>query len=177
MKFSPIPTWAEWDHFIMFMKETVTSDNQSTTQYVSMQHKGMIPDAALQVESLHHYGTIMSDNLRKTITEILQIVPELKTAGAAVDLLAKLLASAANVPKDDTSLIAQQVIFDVYEIYEDPFGPVNAEEVLFGFGLIGGFKLLKNGGFDGDHTAALEERLCYMRKELTDDELLVLGLR
>jgi hypothetical protein len=154
MKFSPIPTWAEWDHFTMFMKETVTSDNQSTTQYVSMQHKGMILDAVVQVEFLHHYGTVMLDNLRKTITEILQIVPELKTAGAAVDLLAKLLAGAANVPKDDTSQIAQQVIFDVYKIYEDLFSPVSAKEVLFGYGSIGGFKLLKNGSFDGDHTAA-----------------------
>jgi hypothetical protein len=108
--------------------------------------------------------------------EILQIPKKSNTAGAAVELLMKLLGSAANVPKDDTSLIAQQVIFDVYEIYKDLFGPVKAEEVLFGFSLNGGYKLLKNGGYEGDHTATLKERLHYMREELTDDELLVLGL-
>ena len=88
-----------------------------------------------------------------------------------------MLASAANVPKEDTCLIAQQVIFDVYEIYKDPFGPVLAEEVLFGFGSNGSYKLLKNSGFEGDHTATLKERLHYMSKELKDDELSVLGLK
>jgi hypothetical protein len=159
------------------MKETVTSNNQSTTQFVSMQHKGMIPNAALQVKFLHHYGTIVSDNLRKTMIQILQTPKNSNTTGTVVDLLAKLLAGAANVPKDDTCLIAQQVIFDVYEIYKDLFSPILAEEVLFHFGSNGSYKLLKNSGFEGDHAAALKERLCYMSIELKDDELSVLGLK
>ena len=118
----------------------------------------------------------VKSTLRDQLSIMMRRYDNSTSAKWAVDSFAQYIAEAAACEVTEVMLYAQQVIFDLCEIYNDLFGRIDPMEVLTGYGSSQCYLVCKNNGYTESHSQCIVDCLQYMQANLNEQELSVCGL-
>lgn len=176
-----LPSLSDMDDFLDFMKSTVPiqSNTGSLGQWMSRQHKGSIPKTTQNYMGFKLFINNVRLHLRTTLSKMLQSNGTGEEHGerrAAIKELEKMLLLCAN--NDHTGqllFMAQLVVADVEELFDDPFGKVTTKGTVAGHGGKEGHTMLKNAGGSKKLEDAINDIIHHVCNVLSDNELMILG--
>jgi hypothetical protein len=147
------------------------------TQWISEQHFYSIPDAT----KMFPY---FCDFLKAVVSDLTEVVDQMTSESTSreetVILLSNYLRDCCVSSQRNGNFIflSQQIIADVEEIFDFPYGRVLAKGLKPGIGSIQGNIMLKNGGLKGgSFSSTLSAIVSYFEESASDEELSILGYR
>ncbi len=173
-----LPTPSDINDFLAFMKTTVhpKSKSGSIGQWMSKQHQGSIPKSTQNFTGFEEFIREVVSCLPDTVTQMIRgNTARDGRASAVMTLKNMLLLCARNDASGHLHFMAQIIVADVEEIFEEPFGEVFAKDVVAGQGGKEGHMMLKNSGGAKKLVDALADIIKYVNLTLSEEELKVLG--
>jgi hypothetical protein len=173
------PRVSDIELYLAFMKRCmVTKDpTDSISKWLSEQHLHSVPCAT---KTFTYFSTFLKLVKVDLLGVILRMTTGTKTRQESVNLLSDHLRSCVVSSKSggNFSFLAQQIIADVEEIFDFPYGPVTPKGMKWGSGSFQGYEMLRNS----DHTATdfanvLSTIVRYFSQSSRKEELSILGYR
>ena len=175
------PDISDIDEYLAFMEKTLppTEDYRESkiTQWISEQHIHSIPDATKMFPYFCEF-------LRAVVSDLTEVVDKMTSESTSreetVILLSNYLRDCCVSSQRNGNFIflSQQIIADVEEIFDFPYGRVLAKGLKPGSGSIQGNNMLKNGGLKGgSFSSTLSAIVSYFEESASDEELSILGYR
>ena len=167
------------DQYLAFMKTSIlnTNENESLSQWLSEQHLHSIP---LSTKNFSFFGRFLHELVLLLPAVVMQMMKDDNTREQAVKLLSDHLSSCCVSSNQDGNLpfLAQQIVADVEEIFDFPYGQVTARGMKSGSGSCQGFEMFRKGGLhSADFSTVLSTIVSYFEQNSNDDDLMVLGFR
>ena len=143
--FPMVPLPDQVGRFLVFMRTTLkgnADDRQNIGQWISCQHKNVIPKYTQTFVNFSSFATGLAKKLPNVVESMLRETSH-KESVMCMNSLLQLVTQQEN----NTNLywMAQQIIADVSEIFEFAFGGPLTESITLGFGARIGFTLLQKG--------------------------------
>ena len=173
------PGVTDVEEYLAFMKKTLppTNDNGSISLWLSEQHLHSIP---LSTKNFGFFSRFLRAVVLLLPDVVMQMMSVTNTREQAVILLGDLLKSCCVSSKQDGNLVflAQQIVADVEEIIDFPYGPVTAEGMKSGSGSCQGYEMMRNGDLTtADFSKVLSSVVSYFEQRCSDEDLMILGYR
>jgi hypothetical protein len=178
-KTSPmIPIVKDLGGFLTFMEKSVKGTRLG--QWHSKQHLQAIPASVQHYESFAEFITEVGKTLPEVITNILsnqkQGEQSRDTRKEAVTALKAMLSSCCNGDTSDgLHFLAQIVVADIDEIFEDVFGETRCNGMIAGHGGAAGIALLGTDLGKKGLPAILSLIIDYVQTEVSDEHLAIAG--
>jgi hypothetical protein len=173
------PGVTDVEEYLTFMKKTLppTNENGSISQWLSEQHLHSIP---LSTKNFGFFSRFLRAVVLLLPDVVMQMMSVTNTREQAVILLGDHLKSCCVSSKQDGNLVflAQQIVADVEEIFDFPYGPVTAEGMKSGSGSFQGYEMMRNGDLTtADFSTVLSSVVSYFEQRCSDEDLMILGYR
>ena len=180
---SMLPTIANTETFLSFVGSTVQlkRNTKRLSRWISDQHAHAIPKETQNFTGFSLFIKRIATKLEDVLEKMLEEAGDNnRQRYKASTILRDLLLESSQVGDREHKLnfMAHQVLSDVEEIFDEPFGRVEPQCVHAGSGAEQGFKMLRNKNND-EAPKDLEQALClimkYMREVATKNDLEIMG--
>ena len=177
-KSSWFPEITDLKDYLDFMNKTLppTEDSSSSiARWISEQHAHSIPDGTKFFSFFSDFLNAVAKGLPDVVK---QMVTQSSARSRAVVQLSDLLRTCCVTSRQNGNFLflSQQIIADVEEIFDFPFGPVVAEGMISGSGSLQGYHMLNNGGLKSPSFAAtLSTIVSYFEQSANEVDLTILG--
>ena len=173
-----VPLPKDLPKFLAFMNRTVPrskNGKRSIGQWLSSQHKSCIPNSTRSLRGFSAFATALVKELPSVVESMLDNV----TRSQAVIILKNYLQlKARDGAADKLHWMAQQIVADVDEVFDDAFGGVIAEGVVKGYGSHVGHILMKNADTTLKFDTILENLVSEVNaSDYPKEHLEILGLK
>ena len=176
-----LPGVANADEFLRFMKSTFQegkTGNRTLGQWLTTQHEGSIPSTTKNYTGFVSFIGAVCGHLPGTVTEMLQDGDDAAIRSVAVDTLSSMLLTCC---KGDTSghlqFMAQLIVADVEELFDDPFGKVTSKGIVAGQGGKQGHDMLQKAGGAKKLEDAINSIIKYVTETATSEQLEIAGYK
>jgi hypothetical protein len=151
------------------------------TQWISDQHYHSVPEETKSYTYFCRFLKAITVQLRGVVEEMTSLQT---TRKEAVNRLTTLLRGclSTSMKLGNLRFLSQQIVSDIEEIFDFPFGEVNSDGVEPGIGSEQGHAMLLNGGdivIRGSRrfSSTLSSVVSYMEQRVSDEDLKILGYR
>ena len=147
-KDSMLPGITEIEGFLAFMRSTLGGKGtvKRIPRWISEQHSHSIPKETKIYTGFEYFITGVAEGLGEVTDKMLEVtVGEFTRRKNALILLTDLLLECSQADDNNKlDFMAHQVLSDVEEIFDEPFGKVTAHSVHAGSGAEQGYKMMRN---------------------------------